>query len=201
MRRRRLPVIAAPLLVAFVTLVGLYDQTGTDLRPEHYRATEAAWKSMETYVAQVEDALPPRTAVYQLPEQHFPESAGPGAMHDYDSAMPYLHSRDLRWSYGVIKGRQGRWLIHMATIPLEQKLPIVSACGFGAVWVDRAGYERPEDASAVGRLVGGEPITSPDGRYEVYALDGYSRGQMARTRGERDRMCASALAYGADEIG
>ena len=45
--------------------------------------------------------------VFQLPYRRFPETQPLARMADYDLMRGYLHSDDLRWSYGFMKGRPG----------------------------------------------------------------------------------------------
>ena len=47
--------------------------------------------------------------IFQMPYRPFPEAPALGAIADYDLFRGYLHSDDLRWSYGIVKGRGEDW--------------------------------------------------------------------------------------------
>lgn len=201
--RAEKPTWVFPVVVAAVLGVGLYDQSGTVLKPAYYRGVEAEWSAMGRFVDRVEASVPRGTAVYTLPEQQFPESPGPGGLLDYDSAVGYLHSDNLKWSYGAVRSRQGRWLVSMSELALGPKLERVSACGFGGIWLDRAGYTDPDGVSArIRDLTNTEPITSEDGRREFYSLADFNRrAGAALSEAERSELCAQALAPGQAKIG
>ena len=201
--RRGVHAAVFPILVIAIMALGLYDQTGTALKPSYYRVIEADWNSMDRFVTRAEASVPRGTAVYTLPEQKFPESPGPGGLLDYDSGQGYLHSKELKWSYGAVRNRQGRWLLRMSGLGIKRKLEVVSACGFGALWLDRAGYPDPDGASAQVRgLVGVDPVRSEDGRREFYSLTGYNaQAQTRLPASERTALCNEYLSAASPDIG
>lgn len=201
--RRRIKTWVFPAVVLGVIGIGLYDQTATAYTPSYYRAVDVQWDAMGRFVDRIEASVPKNTAVYTLPEQQFPESPGPGDLLDYDSAIGYLHSKNLKWSYGAARGRQGRWLLSMSNLGLRRKLERVSACGFGGIWLDRSGYPPdPESVSVQLRaLTGTEPMSSEEGRWEFFSLARYNQRSLERElAGERSRLCALATEPGSAEI-
>ena len=57
--------------------------------------------------------LPPGAMVFQLPVMAFPEVAPAHNLGDYEHFRPYLATRALRFSYGMLKGRsRHRWVRH-----------------------------------------------------------------------------------------
>ena len=122
-------------------------------------------------MAALERRLPTGAAVYQLPYVPFPESGQP-AGDDYGPLRGYLHSRDLRWSYGAMKGRDANWSATLSTLPLRLQLPAVVAAGFDGITVDRSAY------ADGGQAIKGElehrlrlrPVVSPDGTQLFYDL-------------------------------
>ncbi len=202
--RQRVHAAAFPLFVAAITMIGLYDQTGTILKPAWYDAVAEQWDAMDRFVVRAEASVPPGTAVYTLPEQLFPESPGPGRILDYDSGVGYLHSKTLKWSYGAVRNRQGRWLLRMSGLGLRRKLTVISACGFGAVWLDREGYfPDPESVSVqLRQFIGVQPTVSEDGRREFYSLVNYNaREQVRLSPAARSSLCAEYLRNGSARIG
>ena len=136
---------------------------------------EAQWESDEAFVEELEDRLPQGAAVMQLPYLKFPEGyPPPGAMNDHDPFRGYLHSEDLRWSYGAMKGRSADVLACLKNAPAPVLAAAADAFGFSGIWVDRVGYDdagrriERELASATGA----EPVESPDGRFVAFILEG-----------------------------
>jgi hypothetical protein len=184
-RRTGRPLFAGVL--AAVLVLGVLDQTNATYVPA-YGETRGQYRSDRIFVRMIERRLPRDGAVFQLPYAPFPESVPPppGRTVVYDMLRPYLHSRDLRWSFGAMQGRPEDWAAQLADMPLAEVLPIVSAVGFDALYLDRFGY--PDDASAdtaVGelvRLIGRRPQASSDGRLLFFDLRRYNerlRGRLS----------------------
>jgi phosphoglycerol transferase len=152
-------IVAGALLV-----VGVLDQTTGAMTPR-YAEVEREWRSDEAWVDDVDAALAEDAAVLQLPYVAYPSSPPVERMVDYDHVRPYLHSDDLRWSYGAMKGREED--IGDDVEPAE-----AADAGFAAVMVDRFGYADSGAAveAELRRLSGREPIVSPDGRRVLFVL-------------------------------
>lgn len=172
-------VIGPAVQAALVALIGigLYDQTS----PKHtrsYKERAAEFRSDQAFVRTVERALPPGTAVFQLPYLRFPESGGVLDITDYRPFIPFVHSEMLRWSYGASKGRApADWQAAVVEQEPEAMARSLVFAGFGAVWVDRWGYPGHAAPLETGldRLADGPPLTSPDGRHAIYHLAGFAR--------------------------
>jgi hypothetical protein len=160
--RLRGPV--AWVAAAGLILLGALDQTTSAMTPR-YDEVAAAWRSDEAWVEQADEVLGESAAVLQLPYVPFPSSPPVQRMVDYDHVHPYLHSDDLRWSYGAMKGRPQDVGDDVAPADAE-------AAGFDAIMVDRFGYA--DDGAAVESELRGlssrAPIVSPDGRRVLYVL-------------------------------
>lgn len=183
--------VAITMLLVGVVALGLYDQTANGFTRPYYDAVRAQWNADERFVERIEANVPTGAAIYTFPEQLFPESAGPGGMADYDSAIGYLHSRHLKWSYGAVRGRDGKWLETLAGYPPARKVPALAACGFQGIWFDRAGVEKPDDVSKEMReLTSSEPLVSEDRRREFFDLAAIiPRERESRSPSERERFC------------
>ena len=170
--RRHGALLGAWLLLG-VLAVGVLDQTGTGNRPD-YAALETEYRSDGEFVAQIEERFPAGAMVFQLPYRTFPETQALGRMSDYDLMRGYLHSVDLRWSYGFMKGRPGDPSPALAALPTGQMVRDVAAAGFSGVYVDRFGYDdravKLEDELAA--TTGREPLVSPNGRLSFFELPG-----------------------------
>ena len=152
-------------VAAAVLAVGALDQTTGAMTPR-YDEVAAEWRSDGDWVEQVDEALPEEADVLQLPYVPFPSSPPVGRMVDYDQVRPYLHSDDLRWSYGAMKGRP-------EDVGDDVESPAqAEALGFDGVAIDRFGYA--DNGAAVEgelrQLAESEPIVSSDGRRAFYPL-------------------------------
>jgi hypothetical protein len=98
---------------------------------------------------------------------------------------PYLHSEDLRWSYGAVKGRPvGDWTLTASQLPTERLTVALGAAGFGGIHVDRFGYTGEEVAeleATLERILDTEPMVSSDGRFAFFDMSDF----VDRLEGER----------------
>jgi phosphoglycerol transferase len=167
--RRRLGTPAFAAVLAAVLAVGLYDQTSDAFVPA-YGPVEAQWEHDRAFVRSLEDRLPERAMVVQLPYETFPEP--PAARQAiYEPVKPYLHSSDLRWSYGAMRGRPADWLDALAGRPASEVIAEARERGFAGLLVDRLGYA--DDGAAVEAelgVLGAEPLRSPNGRFLFFGL-------------------------------
>jgi phosphoglycerol transferase len=158
-------------VLAAVLAVGLYDQTSDALIPA-YGSVEGQWQHDRDFVRSLEEQLPESAMVLQLPYETFPEP--PAARQAiYEPVKPYLHSDDLRWSYGAMRGRPADWLGPLTGLSAVMVVDAAWERDFAGVLVDRLGYA--DDGAAVeaelrGALVGREPIRSPNGRFLFWRL-------------------------------
>jgi phosphoglycerol transferase len=156
---------AAWAVAAVLVVVGALDQTTRAMTPR-YTDVEREWQSDRAWAEDVDAALPERAAILELPYVAFPSAPPVERMVDYDHVRPYLHSDDLRWSYGAMKGRS-------EDVGDDVDTPTEAAeLGFAAVMVDRFGYA--DNGAAVEadlrRASRGDPIVSADGRRALYVL-------------------------------
>jgi hypothetical protein len=167
--RRRIPSPAFLAVLAVVLVLGAADQTTDFFVPPH-AGLEADYRADQRWIRTLEGRLPDRAMVVQLPYEPFPEPPlGPRPL--YESAKPYLHSFDLRWSFGAMRGRPDDWAAVNATKPAAELVAAARDAGFAGIHVDRLGY--PDQGAATEtdlRGAVGEPERSPDGRYLFWEL-------------------------------
>ncbi len=169
-RANWVPWAVAALLVA----IGLLDQTSPAFAPDYPRI-KAEQQVMETFVAGVEQALPPGSMVFQLPYTPFPESPPVNGMADYEHFRAYLASKTLRWSYGAMKGRdEDAWQAAVSQLDPAQMIAELKAKSFAAVYIDGRGYQDGGAATvaAFKAALGTQPLVSSDGNYFVLVLPG-----------------------------
>jgi phosphoglycerol transferase len=158
-------------LAALVTLAVL-DQTPARAVPR-YEGIAAAYRSDAAFVRALEAVLPRDALVFQLPVVPFPEHPPVHRMHDYDHARAYLHGRQLRWSYGAMKGRADAvWQAWIAAKPVDELLDTLAAAGFSGLYLDRAGYADggTRIEAEIARVLGRSPLASDDRRLRFFDL-------------------------------
>ena len=179
---------ALALLAGFAVLaIGLYDQTPARWPKQFdHSALAAEYQRDAEFVAGIERALPKDSAVFQLPYLEYPEGfPPPGRMTDYDPMRGYHHSRNLRWSYGGMKGRSADLSACLEGLSLRKKIYAARAIGFNGLWLDGFGFEPGEAQSVTSRatrLTKMNPLTSEDGRFRFYDLRRVEPGSGYRQR-------------------
>ncbi len=170
------------VLAIVLTVFGVWDQTpftgayssgDYSANLEAMGRKNARYEADRSFIAQVENALPPHTMVFELPYVSFWTYNEAVGHIEYDHLLPFLHSRTLRWSYGSLIGTPvDLWQRRVARKPMPDALREMAALGFGAVYVDREGYG-DHGASVIAQLsslLHDQPIVSPDGRRLVFLL-------------------------------
>ena len=174
------------VLVAVALILGFLDQTIPQFVPR-YRDTKAEFLSDADFVSRIEANVPAGTMIFQLPYVQFPEAAGLHKMHDYDHFRGYLHSKNLRWSYGTIKNRDGdRAQAEVAALPTEQFVQALAYAGFGGIYFDRDGYEDGGAAKTAElfNVIQTEPLISQNSRLLFFNLADYVRRLREKTPDE-----------------
>ena len=101
------------------------------------------YKEDDEYIRQFEASVPAGTMVFQLPYQRFLEHTPLPGMSCYDLVHPYLHSHQLRWSYGAFDGRPTHaWQLAVSRRQTPLLVQEVRTAGFGAIYIDRQGLRR-----------------------------------------------------------
>jgi len=133
------------LTVAALVVFGVWDQTPTNIRPND-EGVASRWDNDAAFVRDVEGRLPPASRVFELPIARFQETPEKDGLPDYLSAIGYLHSEKLEWSYGAMLGRPdadaqtalGERLENDAT--MDGALAELKSAGFRVLWIDWRGY-------------------------------------------------------------
>jgi hypothetical protein len=167
---RRLPVLLSAVVLGAVLAVGVFDQTSKAFVPPYDNA-EAAWREDAAFYASLERRLPSGARVVHLPYEPFPEPE-PGPLGLYEPAKAYLHTDDLRWSWGAMRGREEDWAGEFATKPAAELVAAAREEGFAGILLDRlAAQDRAAAVEADLRAaVGTEPERSPNGRWAFFRL-------------------------------
>lgn len=151
--------------VAVLVLIAIWDQT-TPACSECRVTTKLEFKNDDDFVKKIEAIVPKSSGIYQLPYFPFPETPPLHNLTEYSHFRGYLHSTDLKWSYGGMKGREGDlYFRELAEQPLTKQLDVIERLNFGGVYIDRRGYE--DRGKAIENefsilLNGTQPIVSSD---------------------------------------
>lgn len=169
-RRRRAIAVATIVLV-----LGLADQAHALRRLNlAHPVTADEFARVETLVGHLEEKLPARAMVFQLPLTRYLNDEGRAKMKPYDHLRPYVVSRRLHWSYPAMSNAQVAWQERVAKLPIGQLLPVLRSEGFAALLVDGYGYGDGgraliDSALALPRP---PPLLARDERYAVLDLRG-----------------------------
>ena len=180
---------------ALVGLLAFLDQT-TGADAPNYAAAAAGWRNDARFVSAVERVAPADGMVLQLPYVPFPENPPVFGMADYDQFKGYIHSKNLRWSYGAMKGRPSDWMAGVDTSDVESLVPAAVAAGFDGVWVDQAGYaDHGDDVTRrLARMAGIQhSVLSDDRRLVYFDLRGYAKALAARADDATERQAGHSI--------
>ncbi|HNX67888.1 MAG TPA: sugar translocase [Candidatus Omnitrophota bacterium] len=128
-----------PIAIGLCAL-GLWDQT----RPAPILANDLIRKSFESdssFIKSIEMMVPPNSAIYQLPYMASPEVPDMNQLNSFDLFIGFLHSKQLHWSYGGIKGRVGDLFFRaLAQQPMRKQVEVITRLGFAGIYIDRRGF-------------------------------------------------------------
>ena len=200
LRARGRPAWLLGVIAALVGVVGVYDQTSVIDAPD-YAAVAAEWNADEAFATTMQDRFAAGTKILQLPYMSYPENGSVQGLGDYDLFTGYLHTKDLRWTYGAVRGRLPDWHgMHQALAP-DHLATAAAAAGFGAVYLDRIGYADggAATAAALDALAGpGASGLSADGRRQFFDLRPAAARLAASTTPAERAQLSQALLYPVD---
>lgn len=159
-----------------VCCFGIYDQTSTHYVPD-YTKTNKEFSNDRSFIASVQSKYPDDNMVFQLPCVPFPEFGELNKWRVYDHFRCYLHSNNVRWSYGTMQGRDGDiWQQYVSSKPLKEMLQELSLSGFNGIYLDGYGYADggKEKVAAISSLLDTEPIVSSNGRMYFFDMTAYN---------------------------
>ena len=140
--------------VALVCVLGVADQFTPDVAPPP-GYWEDDYDADRDLFTQVDALLAPGAQVGQLPIITFPERSL-NSSRPYDPVRPFLHTDDIEFSYGGVRGRESDWQQILVDAPAQEIVDAFVSLDFDALLIDRGGY-----------LDGGEQIAA-----ELMAITG-----------------------------
>ncbi len=197
LRARGKPAWIAIAVTAAVGVLGILDQTSPRDAPA-YAPIADEWRVDEDFAELMQDRFPAGTKVLQLPYMSYPENGSVVGVGDYDLFKGYLHSQGLKWSYGAVRGRPSDWHAQHRELAPDQLATAAAAAGFGAVYLDGAGYDDggAAVAAALDAVTGpGASALSADKRLRFWDLRPAAQ-RLAREVGAAERaQIREALLY------
>ena len=175
-RRSQKHLIIVYVVLALVFVGAFLDQT-TPAFIQDYDETKARFLNDQQFVNAIEASVPPGSMIFQLPYVPFPEEPPLYRMQDYDHFRGYLHSKNLRWSYGTVRGREGdRVQRSVAALPTEQFVQSLAFSNFTGIYLDRNGYEDNGAAkeAELTQTLQSKPLVSSNGRWVFFNIADYA---------------------------
>lgn len=121
---------------------GIYNQTSPNFSlTQTFAARNRALTKDRLFFNHIDQLMPPRSRIFQLPYISFPEGNHP-LIGNYDHFRAALHAPHLKWSFGAIKGREiDLWQKTVSSASIPDMLEELIAQGFTGLYIDRKGYK------------------------------------------------------------
>lgn len=158
--------------LVIVCVLGILDQTSKSFVPD-YVHLKAEYKIDGDFVRRIEALMPPGAMIFQFPYIAFPESPPVYRLADYELFRGYLHSKNLHWSYGALKGTDADlWQREIAVKPMGKMLEDLSFAGFSGIYLDRMAYTDNGAAleATLSGLLGTGPMISDNARLVFFDM-------------------------------
>ena len=173
-KAKRAASLTVAISLLLLTVVGLLDQTAS---PSYNAAltSKESFLQDQKFVGAIENSLPPKSAIYQIPYLSFPETPNLVSLGGYDLLVGFLNSKQLRWSSGGMKGRQADIFYRELTKrPLREQIDTARALGFSGIYVDGRGYTDGGTTvvSEISQILGRPPsLKRDDGQVKFFTIE------------------------------
>ena len=137
---------AAFLAVSFFILCFcVFDLVGSKMNFETVNKSKTEYLSDKNFIQKIEskfDTSKEKILIAQYPYLSLPENPGIHTMGNYEQFQGYLHSDNLYWSFGTIKGREAdSWWKDLTKQSIEEQIQILEEAGFSGIMINRNGYK------------------------------------------------------------
>lgn len=174
---KRIHFIVSILFTIVIISGGIYDQTSTSFIPQ-YNVIKEKWDNDEKFVSEIEKMEPEGAWIFQMPYVSYPEAGTTNGMGDYEEFTGLFHSKNLKWSYGAIAGREGDiWFKQLQNYNMEEQVRRLSVIGFAGIYVDKSGMgEKFESTIAeLQEILKVDPIISDNQNLYYYTMSKYNK--------------------------
>jgi phosphoglycerol transferase len=168
--------------VGILLVLGIFDQTTRSFAPA-YEQVKAEYNNDNTFVRSIESSVPEHSMIFELPYVPFPENPSPHKMGSYEHFKAYLHSKNLRWSYGAMQGRVGdSFQKRVAAEPVGKMAECLAFAGFEGIFINTYGYaDGGADMQAkLLRIFNTPPMISADHKLVFFNMGNYIRNMKAK---------------------
>lgn len=166
--------------LAFVCLaLGVISQTEPHFSQWQSQLTINTFRSDRQFVKNIEKIMSDGSQIYQMPYVPFPEQPPVVAMLDYENLRVYLHSKNLKWSYGAVKGRPlAFWMESISKLPVSSMINQIAYAGYNGIYIDRNGYmdHGVEVEKNISKILHIKPVVSENNNLSFFDLRGYIEG-------------------------
>jgi len=165
------------IFITFILVTGILDQTNLGFIPD-YNGTKSEYINDRNFINKIEASVSKNAMIFQLPYAPYPEWPAVNKMREYSHFRGYIHSKNLRWSYGAVKGRYGDlWQKALSEKSTEDFLDSIACAGFGGIYIDRYGYfDNGSNIEAkLSSLTGTKPLVSDNKRLIFFNIEEYSK--------------------------
>lgn len=155
------------------TLFCIFEQFPDSYLPS-YEINAENYLSDEKMVKQLENEVSDGAMIFELPYHAYPEGGAVNAMMDYQLFIGYIHSNNLKWSYGSIKGREGdEWNKNVAGLGISDMISVLKESKFEAIYIDRRAYDNAtlnQLESELGDALDREAVVSDNSNLSYFIL-------------------------------
>lgn len=98
--------------------------------------------SDKKFITSIENQAGHGGKIFQIPYQEFPEGITIFNMYSYDNFRPYIHSKDLYWSFGSMRGRTSdQQYKELSKLPIAKLLITLKRLNYNGLLINKRGYQ------------------------------------------------------------
>lgn len=150
--------IYAQIIFVFVMIVALFDQSGkVSAETIQTQSMKDKYYSDRDFIEAIENSIPAKSQIFILPNFGFPENTDD----DYRSIIAYAHSKNLRWSYPTVNGRESFfWQEKAVGSTFDEFIKTIKSAGFVGVYIDKEQYLQKNNTKKLMSLESGLRLLS-----------------------------------------
>lgn len=123
-------------IILLIGLLALINQTSF---VGHDQKNLFRFQSDKNFIESIEASMPKGSKIFVLPAFGFPEEAGDS----YHGVIGYLYSKDLLWSYPVVKGRSSHeWIKETIKLDFNKFIAELRKQGFSGIYIERKRFTK-----------------------------------------------------------
>lgn len=163
------------IVIGVLLIGGILDQTSVYFTPNYDQDKQSFLKDKQ-FIESIENEMPKNSMIFQLPYLPFPEGGEINKMSHYSHIRAYLHSKDLRWSYGAMKGRkEADWIKYISERDIATMVDSLVLSGFNGIYIDSYGYlNSSQIINDLSKKLNINPLVSEDKRLVFFSLVNYT---------------------------